>query len=530
MNSPIQLTKRVPLAINSVSHSLSLITSLPRRSPATVGRRWACRAVVPRRRDEGGALITVLLLALVCFGLSAVPKAFGVSPAPDGAYPGANTAEGQNALQSLTSGIHNTALGYQTLFSNTTGHDNVATGFQALFSNTTGTYNTGNGPQALYKNTTGNYNTANGFRALYSNTTAPNNTGNGYEALAFNASGQDNTATGSKALYNNDGDQNTATGSQALFRNTDGSDNTATGFKALYNDRGDENTADGSQSLFSNTTGNNNTATGFQALFSNTIGNSNTANGFAALFSNTTGDSNNATGYTALTSNTTGIQNNAFGYSALLLNVSGNNNTAIGDTAGAMITGSGNVCIGEGVQGVAAVDNTTWIRNVYDSVASDRAVYVNSDNKIGTLASSRRYKEEIKPMDQASETILALKPVTFRYKQELDPHHVPMFGLIAEDVEKVNPALVTRNKKGEVETVRYDAINAMLLNEFLKEHRRGEEQEATMAQQQKRIDILTARLDEEASQIEKMSAQLAAPSSTPLALREPASQTAFNNQ
>jgi len=508
MNSPIQLTKRVPL-----------ITSLPRRSPATVGRRWAGRAVVPRRRDEGGSLITVLLLALVCFGLGPAPRAFGVSPAPDGAYPGANTAEGQSALQSLTSGIHNTALGYQTLFSDTTAHDNMASGFQALFSNTTGNYDTANGGQALYKNTTGNYNTATGFRTLYSNTTAANNTGNGYEALAFNASGQDNTATGSKALYNNDGDQNTATGSQALFRNPDGSDNTATGFKALYNDRGDENTADGSQALFSNTTGNNNTASGFQALFSNTIGNSNTANGFAALFSNTTGDSNNATGYTALTSNTTGIQNNAFGYSALLLNVSGNNNTAIGDTAGAMITGSGNVCIGQGVQGMAAVDNTTWIRNVYDSVASDRAVYVNSDNKFGSLASSRRYKEEIKPMDQASETILALKPVTFRYKQELDPHHVPMFGLIAEDVEKVDPDLVTRNKKGEVETVRYEAINAMLLNEFLKEHRRNEEQEATIAQlrkdfeatvahHEKKLEAVTARLEEQAAQIQKVSAQV----------------------
>jgi hypothetical protein len=463
---------------------------------------------LPRRR--GFILIS---LALTCFGLA--PAVQAVSPAPDGAYPGANTAEGQSALQSLTTGIHNTALGYQTLFSNTTGHDNLATGFQALFSNTTGIYNTGNGPQALYKNTTGNYNTANGFRALYSNTTAPNNTGNGYEALAFNATGQDNTATGSKALYDNDGDQNTATGSQALFRNTDGSDNTATGFKALYNDRGDENTADGSQSLFSNTTGNNNTASGFQALFSNTIGNSNTANGFAALFSNTTGDSNNATGYTALTSNTIGIQNNAFGYSALLLNVSGNNNTAIGDTAGAMITGSGNVCIGEGVQGVAAVDNTTWIRNVYDSVASDRAVYVNSDNKIGTLASSRRYKEQIKPMDKASDALLALEPVTFRYKQELDPHRVAMFGLIAEDVEKVNPDLVTRNKKGEVETVRYDAINAMLLNEFLKEHRKVQQLESTVAKQevtatlqQKEIQKLTASLKEQAALIQKVSARL----------------------
>jgi uncharacterized coiled-coil protein SlyX len=230
------------------------------------------------------------------------------------------------------------------------------------------------------------------------------------------------------------------------------------------------------------------------------------------------------------------LYNNGFGFQALFNNVSGSNNVAIGDAAGYNVTGNGNVCIGAGVVGVAGENNATRIRNIYDSVASDRAVYVNSDDKLGTLASSRRFKEEIKPMNKASEALLGLKPVTFRYKQELDPHHVPMFGLIAEDVEKVNPDLVTRNKKGEVETVRYEAVNAMLLNEFLKEHRKNEEQEATIAklkssaakqettiaQQQKRIDTLTARLDEQASQIQKVSAQLA--------LREPASQTVFNDQ
>jgi len=197
MNSSIQLTKE-----------MSLITSLPGRSPATVGRRWACRAVVPRRRDEGGSLLTVphwgrawlffsLVFCCVAFSVQAV------TPAPDGAYAGANTAEGQNALQSLTSGIHNTALGYQTLFSNTTGHDNAASGFQALFSNTTGNLNTATGSQALFKNSTGNDNTATGFRALYSNRTGLNNMANGFEALAFNTDGHDNMANGFKALDNN---------------------------------------------------------------------------------------------------------------------------------------------------------------------------------------------------------------------------------------------------------------------------------------------------------------------------------------
>ena len=132
--------------------------------------------------------------------------------------------------------------------------------------------------------------------------------------------------------------------------------------------------------------------------------------------------------------------------------------------------------------GDAGVNNTTWVKNVYASVATARQVYVNSDNKIGTLVSSRRFKDEIKPMDKASEAILALKPVTFRYKKEIEPNGAIMFGLIAEEVEKVDPDLVTRNDKGEAETVRYEAVNAMLLNEFLKEHRKNEEQQAIIMQ------------------------------------------------
>src|SRR5205814_4368161 len=140
------------------------------------------------------------------------------------------------------------------------------------------------------------------------------------------------------------------------------------------------------------------------------------------------------------------------------------------------------VYIGASQGGTAAESNTTYIRNVYNSVASARAVYVNSNNKIGTLLSTRRVKDDIKPMDKASEVILALKPVTFRFKKEIEPNGAIMFGLIAEEVEKVDPDLVTRNAKGEVETVRYEAVNAMLLNEFLKEHRKVQEQEATVAE------------------------------------------------
>ena len=184
------------------------------------------------------------------------------------------------------------------------------------------------------------------------------------------------------------------------------------------------------------------------------------------------------------------------------------------------------------VLGVAGESNTTRIRNVYASVASGRAVYVNSDNKIGTLVSSRRFKDEIKPMDKASEAILALKPVTFRYKKEIEPNGAIMFGLIAEEVEKVDPDLVTRNDKGEAETVRYEAVNAMLLNEFLKEHRTVQEQKATIAELKNGIEHLAAHLKEQDSKIEKVCAQLAAasPSRGGLEAKNPAQQMVFNNQ
>ncbi len=182
----------------------------------------------------------------------------------------------------------------------------------------------------------------------------------------------------------------------------------------------------------------------------------------------------------------------------------------MGFNAGSNLTiGSGNVCIGNGVLGVAGESNTTRIKNVYSSVASGRAVYVSSDNKMGTLVSSRRFKDQIQPMDKASESILALKPVTFLYKKEIEPNGSVMFGLIAEEVEQVDPDLVTLNDKGEVEAVRYEAVNAMLLNEFLKEHRTVQElqsaaakQEATIERQQKQIDALTEGLHKVSAQLE----------------------------
>ena len=361
------------------------------------------------------------------------------------------------------------------------------------------------------------FNTAEGQNALFGLTTGSANTAVGWHSLSNNSEGSFNTATGAGALRANTASDNTAFGAAALFFNTIGFQNTAVGTAALLNNTtGDQNTANGAFALSSNTEGVTNTAIGNDALKSNTTGDSNTALGFNALPSNTTGSFNIAVGHIALTSNTDGSANTAVGRRALELNTTGSYNTAIGFGAGGnLTTGYGNVCIGEGVLGVAGENGTTRIRNVYSSVASARAVYVNSDNKIGTLVSSRRFKAEIKSMDKASETILALKPVTFRYKKDIEPNGAIMFGLIAEEVERVDPDLVTRNDKGEVETVRYDAVNAMLLNEFLKEHRKNKEQEATIAKLQKQIEALASGLRRVSDELE---------------LSKPARQMVLNNQ
>jgi hypothetical protein len=302
---------------------------------------------------------------------------------------------------------------------------------------------------------------------------------------------------------------NTATGNGALTNVTTSGGNSAIGFNALHDDTiGFGNTAVGAEALGKNTaigtgSGHYNTATGQAALLKNTVGSFNTADGRGALVFNTTGDRNSACGDDALGRNTTG-----------------SDNVGIGHFAGvALTTGDGNVCIGAHVPGVAGEGNTTRIRNVYSSLASLRAVYVDADNKIGTVMSSRRFKDEIKPMEKASETILALKPVTFRYKKEIDVNGTKQFGLVAEEGEKVNPELVTRDENGDPETVRYDAVNAMLLNEFLKEHRKVEQLtkdfESKLAEQQTQIQQLTAGL-------QKVSAQLE--------VTKPASQTVLNNQ
>ncbi len=330
----------------------------------------------------------VLISMLFCsFGLMA--KVQAVSPAPDGGYPGGNTAEGQSALFSLTTGGFNTAAGFLSLRSDATG----------------------------------------GF----------------------------NTAIGAGTLLANTADQNTATGAGALLSNTTGAGNTANGAFAL----------------FSNTEGDDNTALGDSALFYNTTGFDNTANGILALLENTTGNRNTAIGYQALDFNTIGSNNIALGaFAGAALNT-GDNNIDIG--SGGVVGESNTIRIGErGVQEVTVIAGISGV-----TLVGGVPVLVGTDGQLGTASSSRRFKKEIQPMGNASESVLGLKPVTFHYKS--DSKNMPQFGLIAEEVAEVNPNLVVRDEKGDIYTVRYEAVNAMLLNEFLKEHRKVEQQQATIA-------------------------------------------------
>ena len=247
-----------------------------------------------------------------------------------------------------------------------------------------------------------------------------------------------------------------------------------------------QNTAEGEHALFSNTTGFNNTATGIQALQNNTTGNNNTAIGFVALLSNTTGSDNIALGFQAGQNLTTGSNNIDIG-----------NLGVAGDSKRIRI-------------GTAGTQTKTFIAGISGAtVAGGVGVIVGSNGQLGTVVSSNRFKDAIKPMDKASEAILALRPVTFYYKKELDPDGIPQFGLVAEQVEKVNPDLVARDEEGKPYTVRYEAVNAMLLNEFLKEHRTVQElksaaakQEAIIAHQQKQIEALTAGLQKVSAQVE----------------------------
>jgi hypothetical protein len=365
----------------------------------------------------------------------------------------------------------------------------------------------------------------------------------------------DNTVLGDNSLLNNTGHDNTAIGSNALAANTNGDNNNAVGSGALSsNTEGFDNVAQGTDALKSNTSGFINTAIGHWAMLSNTTGTGNTAVGALALDLNVDGEDNTGIGIGALTENISGQGNTAVGNAALGL-ATGNGNTAIGEVALAnvingddniavgvsaginLLTGSNNIYIGNQSPrghesgsiriGTTGTHRATFIAGISGAtVPTGVAVIVDATGHLGTTTCSARFKEAIKPMDEASEAILALKPVTFRYNKELDPAGIAQFGLVAEQVEKVNPDLVARDADGKPYTVRYEAVNAMLLNEFLKEHKKVQQQGATIAQQRRDFEIAIAK---QQKQIEGLTAALQKVSAH-LELSKAAPQTALNNQ
>ena len=246
-----------------------------------------------------------------------------------------------------------------------------------------------------------------------------------------------------------------------------------------------------------------NTATGDYALFNLTTGSRNTAIGFWALNTNTTGGKNTAIGFQALVDNTTGTNNIALGYAAGVF-TAGDNNIHIGNVGAEE---SDTIRIGTVAgRGIRDFQSNTYIAGISGvTIAGGVPVIIDANGHLGSTTSSERFKDEVKPMDKASEAILVLKPVTFHYKKELDPDGIPQFGLVAEQVEKVNPNLVVRDKEGKPYSVRYDQVNAMLLNEFLKEHKTVQEQGETIVHLQKQIEALTVGL-------QNVNAQLAAAS------------------
>ncbi len=387
-----------------------------------------------------------------------------------------------------------------------------------------------------------NFTTAAGDNALQALTLGVGNTAIGTFSLFSVTTGSFNTALGAGALDLNTADSNTATGAAALLFNSTGTENTANGTAALeFNDTGSQNTANGAFALFNNTEGDFNTANGVQALFNNTTGFRNTAIGVFALSNNTIGVKNTALGNEALLSNTTGNFNTAIGQGALANNTTGSNNLVLGSNGGGITTANGVTCIASFGGNVSSSCFIGQVRGKTTQNANAIPVVIDSADQLGTMSSSRRFKKEITPMDSASEAILALKPVTFHYKS--DETNTPQYGLIAEEVAEVSPDLVVSDDKGEIYTVRYDAVNAMLLNEFLKEHRRVQEQEATIAQQRedfegaiaqqrkhfeatitelkKGMETVTVRLDEQAEQIQKVNAQME--------ISKPVARMALNN-
>jgi len=468
---------------------------------------------------------TVALSTVAC-----VLAALSLSQPAGATPPQGVTKLGKHAL-TKNSGPNNTALGFEAMDPNSlcigpaspnscctglgkgtcgnAGDSNTAVGAFALQSNTTGLSNTAVGLDTLQSNTTGYWNTAVGSGASKSNTTGAGNVAVGDSALYFDTSGSEDVAVGFGALnINVTGNQNCAVGARALQDNLSGHFNTALGFGALEVADATGNTAIGWNALSSDTTGANNVALGPTALSTNATGNSNTAIGQAAL-QYSTGSENTALGEGAAF-NTTGDGNTVVGRAALLNNTSGNNNIALGASSGdSLASGDNNIYVGN--HGAANESNVirigtspthtatfvAGIRGVTTGSPDAIEVMIDSNGQLGTISSSRRFKTDIRNMGDVSSKLLKLRPVTFRYKKELDPSGTLQYGLIAEEVEQVFPDLVAYGKDGKIETVKYHLLANLLLNEFQKQHRQIEQvqvENATLRAQVGEIGELKARL------------------------------------
>ena len=373
------------------------------------------------------------------------------------------------------------------------GSNNFSAGLGALPPATAGTYNTAVGDGALHANTTGAGNTAAGQYAMYSNTTGFNNMAIGQESLISNTTGSENTASGQGALYSNTtGGGNTATGALALNQNTTGSFNTATGQGAmLLSTTGNYNVAIGLAALQYDV-GNNNTAVGYYGLLYNTGGGFNTAVGSSALLSNSTGNYNTACGGDALYGNTTGSNNIALGFQA-------GYNVGISENSNNIDIGNQGTSADNGVIriGTPTIQTSAFIAGVYGNMTGLQGVpvVVDSNGNLGTVSSSRRYKEDIQDMRDKSNGLMRLRPVTFRYKKTFEDGSKPIqYGLIAEEVAEVYPDLVARSADGQIETVKYQLLDPMLVNELQKQHATIEAQKGTIQGQDARIRLLEERL------------------------------------
>jgi hypothetical protein len=410
----------------------------------------------------------------LCVAMASIRAVFALDPPPGGAYPNDTTALGSNALFNLDPDspyADNTAIGFEALYNASTTSGNTAVGSQAMFTNTAGEDNVAVGFSALYHNTTGTFNVAVGNAALITNTTGGDNTGIGTNALEFATTAIQNTAVGSGAMtYDETGIANTAIGAGALAFNATGSKNAALGVAAM--DKG---------------SGDNNVSLGYGAGYSIT-GSGNILIGYEGGFNLTSGANNIEVG-------NQGVKNDA-------------NLIRIGDTA---------------------VQKKTFIAGISGAtIPNGVAIMVNNKGQLGVATSSARFKDDIQPMKNASDVILSLQPVTFRYKKELDSSGAPQFGLVAEQVAKVDPDLVVRDDSGKPYTVRYEAVNAMLLNEFLKEHQKVETQsqqieslEKHLGEQGKINTEMRAALKAQAAQIQKVNAQLATQQSAPPLVSNP---------